>query len=312
MMNATHADRLPERVLITGGTGFIGTALARQLLAAGVRVSVLSRNANRATRHFEHQVTALESMAQIDAANPPEVIVNLAGKNLGEQRWSTRVKQQLIDSRVFTTQQVVDYIAHAEIKPDLLISGSAVGYYGARGDEALNEEAAPGNEFQSELCQRWEQTALQAEQYGVRVCISRTGVVMGQGGGALSGLQPMFRKGLGAVAGNGRQWLSWVHMQDLINMFLHFMGDDALSGPFNNTSPHPVTNRQFAKTIGKVLHRPVWLRMPGWAMHLLYGELAHLYVTGQKVIPNRHQQSGFDYQYPHIESALREAMQSTA
>lgn len=300
---------MPQRVLITGGTGFIGTALARQLLAAGVRVSVLSRNADRAARHFENRITALESMDQIDAANAPEVIVNLAGKNLGEQRWSADIKQQLIDSRVLTTQQVVDYIAHAEVKPVLLISGSAVGYYGARGDEALNEEAAPGNEFQSELCRRWEQTARQAEQYDVRVCISRTGVVMGRGGGALSGLEPMFRKGLGAVAGNGRQWISWVHMQDLIDMFLRFMVDDTLSGPFNNTAPNPVTNRQFAKTIGKVLQRPVLLSMPGWAMRLLYGEMAHLYVTGQKVIPNRHLQSGFEYHYPDIESALREAMQ---
>ncbi len=312
MMNEIQTDSLPERVLITGGTGFIGTALARQLRAAGVNVSLLSRNADRAVQHFDHRITAVESMAQIEATNAPEVIVNLAGKNLGEQRWNARVKQELIDSRVFTTQQVVDYIAQAKIKPALLINGSAVGYYGARGDEALNEEAAPGNEFQSELCRRWEQTALQAEQYGVRVCISRTGVVMGQGGGALSGLAPMFRKGLGAVAGNGRQWLSWVHMQDLINIFLRFMVDDSLSGPFNNTSPNPVTNRQFAKTIGKVLHRPVLLRMPGWAMHLLYGEMAHLYVTGQKVIPTRHLQSGFEYQYPDIDSALYEALQPTA
>ncbi|MFP3874735.1 MAG: TIGR01777 family oxidoreductase [Thiohalophilus sp.] len=312
MINATQADRLPERVLITGGTGFIGTALARELLAAGVGVSVLSRNADRAARHFEHRVTAVESMAQIDAANAPGVIVNLAGKNLGEQRWNPRVKQQLVDSRVSTTQQVVDYIAHAEVKPVLLISGSAVGYYGARGDEALNEEAAPGNEFQSELCRRWEQTALQAGQYGVRICISRTGVVMGRGGGALSGLEPLFRKGLGAVAGNGKQWISWVHMQDLIGMFLRFMLDDALSGAFNNTSPHPVTNRQFAKTIGNVLQRPVLLRMPGRAMRLLYGEMAHLYVTGQKAIPTRHLQSGFDYQYPDIESALRDALQPIA
>lgn len=307
-MSTTQANRLPERVLITGGTGFIGTALAEQLLAAGVSVAILSRNADRAARHFGQRVTALESLSRIDAANAPGGIVNLAGKNLGEQRWNASVKQQLVDSRVSTTQQVVDYIARAEVKPDLLISGSAVGYYGARGDEALNEEAEPGNEFQCELCRRWEQTALQAEQYGIRVCISRTGVVMGQGGGALSGLEPMFRKGLGAVAGNGRQWLSWVHVQDLINMFLRFMLDDALSGPFNNTSPNPVTNRQFAKTIGKVLHRPVLLRAPAWAMHLLYGEMAHLYVTGQKVIPDRHLQTGFDYQYPDIESALRDAL----
>jgi uncharacterized protein (TIGR01777 family) len=300
-----------EHVLITGGTGFIGTALTRRLLRMGSRVSVLTRNSAHAQDHFGGQVTTFVSMEDITPEDAPVVIVNLAGKNLGEQRWNTRVKDELVNSRVNVTQRVVDYIASADTKPQLLISGSAVGYYGARVDEELKEDAGPGNEFQSDLCRRWEEAALQAEQYGVRVCISRTGVVMGRGGGALSGLVPLFRLGLGAMAGSGRQWFSWVHLVDLVNMFIGFMQDTSLAGPFNNTSPHPVTNREFSQALGRALQRPVWLRSPGWAMHLLYGEMAHLFLTGQRVIPARHLQAGFDYCYPYIDAALEEALQDT-
>lgn len=293
--------------MITGGTGFIGSALAAHLLRRGARVSVLTRDAARASRHFHGRVGAVENLREL-GRDAPDTIVNLAGKNLGEERWSDRVKRQLVDSRVDTTLRVVDYIAAADVRPGLLISGSAVGYYGARGDRFLDEAAAAGDEFQSQLCQRWEAAARQAETFGVRVCISRTGVVIGPGGGALSGLVPMFRRGLGAVAGSGDQWISWVHMEDLIRMFLRFMSDDALTGPFNNCAPTPVTNRDFARTIARVLRRPVMLRAPGWAMRALYGEMAHLYLTGQRVIPKRHLDAHFVYAYPDIETAVRAAL----
>lgn len=296
-------------VLITGGTGFIGTALTEELLNSDYRVSVLSRDRSRAQGHFGGRVEAYESLEHVASHNAPEVIVNLAGKNLGDERWTDEVKEKLLASRLNTTQHVVDYIANAANKPKLLISGSAVGYYGARGEEVLTEASSPGDEFQADLCQRWEHTASQAEQYGVRVCISRTGVVLGRGGGALSGLAPLFKYGLGAVAGSGTQWLSWVHMHDLIRMFVQFMEDDALSGAFNNTAPNPVTNHEFSDAIGRALHRPVLLRAPALAMRAMYGEMAHLYLTGQKVIPQRHLQNGFQYRYPDIDSALAEALQ---
>lgn len=309
-MNGTAGTQGLERVLITGGTGFIGTALVGRLLGLGARVSVLTRDRERALGHFAGRVTVLESLQEAGGRDAPDVIVNLAGMNLGAERWSGTVKQQLVSSRVETTQRVVDYIARVTHRPRLLISGSAVGYYGARGDEVLNEESAPGDEFQSRLCEQWEHVARQAEQYGVRVCISRTGVVIGQGG-ALAGLTPLFRLGLGAVAGRGRQWLSWIHMDDLLDLFIRFMQDAALTGPFNNTAPDPVTNREFARAIGRELRRPVLLRIPGWAMRLMYGELAHLYLTGQRVVPARHLQSGFEYRYPDIESALHAVLEST-
>ena len=307
-MNESSTFSEVGRVLVTGGTGFIGTALCERLLEAGVPVSVLSRSAARAEKHFFGRVSAIESLEAVRPQEAPDVIVNLAGKNLGEERWSDEVKQELVSSRVRTTQHVVEYIATAGARPRLLISGSAVGYYGARGDEELDEYSVAGSEFQSELCRRWEDAALQARQYGVRVCISRTGVVMGQGGGALSGLAPMFRKGLGAVAGSGRQWVSWIHMHDLLDVFLLFMQDASASGAYNNTAPAPVTNHAFSHAIGRALHRPVLLRAPAFAMRLMYGEMAHLYLTGQRVIPARHLESGFGFRYPDIDSALRQAL----
>lgn len=293
-----------RRVLITGGTGFIGTALSERLLGAGVEVTVLTRDSARALDHFSGRVRAVERFEEIGDGEEPEVIVNLAGKNLGAERWNDKVKRELIASRVDSTQRVIDYIAVSSSKPRLLISGSAVGYYGARGDESLDEQEPAGTEYQSRLCAQWEQTAHRAEEFGVRVCISRTGVVLGRGGGALSGLLPQFRKGLGAVAGSGRQWVSWIQMQDLNDLFLRFMRDDSLHGAFNNTAPNPVTNREFATSIGRAVGRPVLLRAPGWLIRLAMGEMAHLYLTGQRVIPERHLQGGFRYRYPDIESAL--------
>ncbi len=308
-MNTAAPDATIRQVLVTGGTGFIGTALCRRLLDDGVRVSVLTRNRERARRHFQNQVAAFEHLGEIEAKDAPDVIVNLAGQNLGAKRWNEQTKRDMIASRVNTTRQVVDYIAHAEIRPKLLISGSAVGYYGARGDEELTEDAPAGDEYQSRLCVEWEQAAHDAETYGVRLCISRTGVVIGRGGGMLAGLTPMFRRGLGAIAGSGNQWVSWVHLEDLVALFLRFMHDETLVGPFNNTAPIPATNHELSGSIGHALHRPVLLRTPGWMLRILYGEMAHLYVTGQKVIPARHLQRDYDYQYPDIESAVREALQ---
>jgi len=297
-----------RHALITGGTGFIGTALGERLLGLGLGVSVLSRDRERAADHFAGRVRVLESLDEIEADNPPGVIINLAGKNLGEQRWDAEVKEQLIASRVDTTQQIVAWIARARTRPELLISGSAVGYYGARGNEPLTEDSAVGDEYQADLCRRWENAAESAEQYGVRVCLSRTGIVMGRDGGALAGLAPLFRLGLGAVAGSGRQWISWIHMHDLLEIFLLFMRDGSLSGSFNNTAPNPVSNHEFSRAIGRALHRPVLLRVPDWAMRLRYGELAHLYLTGQKVLPARLLQAGFGYRYPFIDPALQAAL----
>ena len=294
------------RVLVTGGTGFIGSAWCRRLLQAGERVDVLTRDRPRAERHFAGAVGAYESLAEIDPEQAPEVIVNLAGENLGSGRWNRARKRRFLRSRVGTTEDLVDYIAGAPRPPRLLISGSAVGYYGARGDARLSEGDPPGDEYQSELCRQWEAAAERARDHGVRVCLSRTGAVMGRGGGPLSGLVPQFCRYLGGFVGSGRQWISWIHIDDLLDSFQAFIDDDTLEGAFNNTAPEPVTNRDFARILGEVLGRPTPVWAPGWLLRLAMGEMAHLYLTGQRVIPQRHIERGVPYRYPDMRSALSE------
>lgn len=295
-------------VLVTGGSGFIGGALCRRLLAGGHAVSVLTRERQRAEQLFQGKVAAIESLDELPRETAPEAIVNLAGLSLGSGRWTERLKQEFIASRVGVTRQVISYIARTDRKPGILISGSAVGYYGARGDEELGEDAPPGNEYQSHLCKAWEAEALKAAQHGVRVCISRTGVVLGKGGGALSSLVSQFRLGLGGYVGSGRQWMSWVHIDDLVGIMLHLMADESLAGAFNSTAPNPETNRDFARKLAAALHRPALVWAPEWLLRLMVGEMAHLYVTGQKVLPSRLLESGYRFKFPELRAALADIL----
>lgn len=295
-------------VLVTGGSGFIGGALCGRLLAGGHAVSVLTRERQRAEQLFQGKVAAIESLDELPRETAPEAIVNLAGLSLGSGRWTERLKQEFIASRVGVTRQVISYIARTDRKPGILISGSAVGYYGARGDEELGEDAPPGNEYQSHLCKAWEAEAFKAAQHGVRVCVSRTGVVLGKGGGALSSLVSQFRLGLGGYVGSGRQWMSWVHIDDLVGIMLHLMADESLAGAFNSTAPNPETNRDFARKLAAALHRPALVWAPEWLLRLMVGEMAHLYVTGQKVLPSRLLESGYRFKFPELRAALADIL----
>lgn len=295
-------------ILVTGGTGFIGTALCRRLLSEDHRVAVLTRDGGRAQQHFQGAVTAVESMNELRTGSAPAAIVNLAGLSLGSGRWTEKRKHTFVAVRVGITRQVVDYIADAPRKPRVLVSGSAVGYYGARGDEELDEDSQPGNEYQSGLCKAWEAEALRARDHGVRVCLSRTGVVLGRDGGALSSLLPPFKLGLGGYVGSGRQWMSWIHIADLVAIMLHLIADESLCGAFNSTAPNPETNRDFAAKLGAALKRPAIMWAPGPAVRLLVGEMAHLYLTGQKVIPRKLLASGYKFQYPELSLALAEIL----
>lgn len=288
-------------ILITGGTGFIGTALCRRLHAEGHVVTVLTRDPARAEAHFQGLV---QVVGTLDEAKPPDAIVNLAGENLAGHRWNDRWREEFVRSRAGTTERLVDYIARTPRTPRVLVSGSAVGYYGARGDELLTEDSAPGREYQSELCRAWEEAARQAEALGVRVCRLRTGIVLGKNGGALKSLLPPFRLGLGGHLGDGRQWMSWIHMDDLVGIILHLLRQDSLQGAFNGTAPEPVTNREFVRALGAALHRPAFMPLPGFAVRLLVGGMAHLLLTGQKVLPVRTQAAGYDFRYPKLPQAL--------
>ncbi len=291
-------------ILITGGTGFIGRALCKSLAGEGHSITVLTRDTTRARYRLGPQPSLVTDLAGLTATNQPEAVINLAGQNLGSGRWNSELKAQFITSRVGVTRHVVDYIARMERPPRVLVSGSAVGYYGARGDEEIDENEPPGDEFQSDLCRQWEEEAQRAEPFGVRVCRLRMGAVLGNGGGALSGLVPQFQWGLGGYAGNGRQWLPWIHQADLVDIYKLMLTDETLSGPFNATAPTQVANKEFAQALGSVLGRPAWLPAPGWVVQMAIGEMSRLYLTGQRVVPKRLLESGFHFQYPALPEAL--------
>lgn len=287
-------------VLLTGGTGFIGQAVCQALLARGDRVTVLTRDPARA--RLPDAVALVDDLARV--AVPPQAVINLAGENLGARRWTAARKQRFIDSRAGTTRRLVQWMRALPTKPQVLLSGSAVGYYGARGEEALTEESAAAGEYQSRLCQAWEVEARAAEALGVRVCRLRIGVVLAPGGGALAPMRLPFLLGLGGHLGHGHQWMSWIHRADLVAMMLWLLDQRRLAGAFNAVSPQPVRNRKFARALGQALGRPVFLRVPAPVLRLLVGEMAHLLLTGQKARPARAQAEGFTFRFPDLAAAL--------
>ena len=243
------------------------------------------------------------------AQNPlrePDGIVNLAGENLGAHRWNEARKREFRDSRIGTTRRVVDWLRGRARRPAVLVSGSAVGYYGARGDEPLAEDASPGHEYQSDLCRDWEAEALKAEALGVRVCTVRIGIVLGPDGGAIAAMKLPFQLGLGGPLGDGRQWMSWIHRADLVALILWLLTCDACRGAYNATAPEPATNRAFARALGASLHRPAVLPMPAPVVRALVGEMAHLLLTGQKVLPRRALAEGFTFRFPVLATALQD------
>jgi uncharacterized protein (TIGR01777 family) len=288
--------------LITGGTGFIGTALTARLTSAGHRVTVLTRQ----RRPDQGQVSYIDELAALPAATVIDCVVNLAGASLAGARWSAAYKQTIIESRLQTTGHVVDLIQRLEHKPPVLLSASAIGYYGHHGDEVLDEEGAVAPGFSHELCRQWEAAACAAEGAGVRVCRLRLGVVLDADGGALEEMARPFHFGVANWLGDGSQWLSWVHREDVVNAirFLHDRSD--LRGPFNITAPEPVTSRGFCAALKQ--HYRTWLTapVPAPVMRLMVGEMAEeLLLQGQRVVPARLQDAGFTFAYPSLESALR-------
>jgi hypothetical protein len=288
--------------LITGGTGFIGTALTAGLTSRGHRVTVLTRQ----RRPGQGQVSYIEELSALPASTLIDCIVNLAGASLAGARWSAAYKQTIVDSRLRTTQRVVKLIQRLEHKPPVLISASAVGYYGHHGDEVLDEEGAVAQGFSHELCRQWEAAASAAEDAGVRVCLLRLGVVLDADGGALEEMARPFRFGVANWLGDGRQWLSWVHREDVVSA-IRFLAERAdLRGAFNITAPEPVTSRGLCTALKQ--HYRTWLTapVPAPVMRLMVGEMAQeLLLQGQRVVPARLQDAGFTFAYPGLDRALQ-------
>lgn len=295
------------RVLITGGTGFIGGHLVKALLTRGDEVVVLSRRPSSA--ELDARVAVYSELGQIRGA--VDAVVNLAGAPIADKRWTDKRKALLRESRLQTTAQLVEWLSRLESKPEVLVSGSAIGYYGSQGDRELDEEAEVRTDFAHQLCADWEATALRARESGVRVCLIRTGVVLGHGG-ALSKMLPPFRLGLGGPIGSGRQWMSWVHIDDEVAAILHLIDHKTLEGPFNLTSPRPATNEEFSKTLASVLGRPCVFRVPAPVMKLMMGEASDLVVKGQRVVPVKLLRSGYSFRYTDLKPALTQVLRASS
>jgi uncharacterized protein (TIGR01777 family) len=232
-------------------------------------------------------------------------VINLAGEPIPAKRWTAAQKEKIRSSRINTTRALVVAMGKAKKKPSLLISSSAIGYYGPRGDEAVVEESEPGNDFVSQVCVQWEEEAQNAESFGVRVVCLRTGIVIGKGGGALAKMVLPFKLFAGGPIGSGRQWVSWIQLEDEVGLIVHLLQKEEASGAVNATAPVPVTMKVLCQTLGKVLHRPCWAPVPAFALRVLMGEMADVVVTGQRVLPAKAQQLGYTFKYPDLTEALR-------
>jgi uncharacterized protein (TIGR01777 family) len=295
-------------ITITGANGFIGRRLVQLLSAKGHTLRALCR---RPVADFPAGVEV--SLWDAMGGPPPEAslrdadaVIHLAGEPVS-QRWTAEARRRIRDSRVVGTGNLVQVLAGLPRKPRVLICSSAIGYYGSRGDELLTEDSAPGNDFLAEVCTAWEGAARTAESLGVRVVPVRTGVVLARHGGALAQMLPPFRVGVGGRFGTGRQWMSWIHLDDLCEMY-SFALDHAVSGALNGVAPQPVTNTDFARELGAVLHRPSLFPVPELVLRLLLGEMSGMLLGSQRVLPRAAEQAGFRFRYGQVAAALADAM----
>ncbi|GAA5172336.1 MULTISPECIES: TIGR01777 family oxidoreductase [Halomonadaceae] len=295
------------RILITGGSGFVGRLLCRRLARDGHELMVLSRTPDSARQGLPEGCDIRDTVAAF-AQREPEAIVNLAGEPIAGKRWSEAQKRRLFDSRLSVTQQLVDLCRQSSTPPRVMISGSAMGYYGDQGQRAVDETTSPNEEFAHRLCAQWEAKAHEAERHGVRVVLLRTGLVLDAGGGALAKLLPAFRMGLGGRFGDGRQFMPWIHREDHVRSIEFLLDHDTLSGAFNASAPHPVRNAEFAATLARQLHRPALMPVPAPLLQLGLGEMSHLLLSGADMRPRRLLDAGFRFNYETLDAALADIL----
>lgn len=298
------------KVVVSGGTGFIGRALCRSLVRQGMGVTVFSRNPLHGKAVLDPSVTIVEwdgmtsGMWETELASATAVI-NLAGAPIAEGRWTPKRKRLIVDSRVNATRLLVRAISRLTHKPRVLISASGIGFYGTSQDRLFDERNGPGSDFLADLCVSWEQVALAVQSAGVRTVCLRIGMVLDTDGGALAKMLPPFRAFVGGPIAPGTQWVSWIHRADLIGLIEWSLRNEQVSGPVNAVAPGPVTMRTFCKALGEVLSRPSWFPVPEFALRLVFGELASFLTTGQRVVPKVALEGGYQFRFPELDSALR-------
>lgn len=296
------------KILITGATGLIGQRLTQALLNQSHHITALTRSPQRATKILGPQVELLNSLDGLSSLDGFEAVINLAGEPIADKRWTAAQKQKLCDSRWQLTAQIAELIKASAKPPTVMISGSAVGYYGDQGQALVTEERSPHQEFTWQLCSRWETLALKAQSANTRVCLLRTGVVLSSEGGALAKMVLPFRMGVGGPFGNGQQYMPWIHIDDMLNATLFLLNQPALKGPFNMVAPTPVRNQQFSEQLAKVLHRPCFMRVPTVAVRCLMGESAVLVLGGQQAVPQRLIDAGYQFRYSTLQPALEKVI----
>jgi len=299
------------KVLVTGATGFVGKVLVQKLQQNGDKVVVLTRNIAKAAiilgRDCDYyQWADSNSLPPVEAFENVDGIVNLMGENIGAKRWSDEVKSRIYHSRIDGTKKLAECISQLGARPRVLVSSSAIGIYGSWGEEEITENSSLGDDFLATVCKDWEKEAVNAEKFGLRVVLIRTGIVLGRGGGALQQMLPIFKLGLGGPLGNGHQYMSWIQIEDLCSMYIEALHRDSISGAFDGTAPYPVTNKEFTRTLSKVLKRPAIFPAPAFAIKKLFGEMSTLILDGQKVLPTKFKEVKFRYRYPTLDMALKE------
>lgn len=292
-------------IFFTGGTGLIGSALIETLSSQGHSVTVLSRDVSKAKIKLGEKVSYCASLDTLQSLDGYDAVINLAGESIAKKRWTKKQKEKLCNSRWNITRRLTELIKLSHTPPRLFISGSAIGYYGAQRDNVINENSEPHDEFTYQLCKKWESLAMAADGRHTRVCIIRTGIVLSNKGGMLSMLTLPFKAGLGSVLGSGKQYISWIHINDMVNGIIFLLDTPEARGPFNFSSPNPVTNKRFCNVLSTTLYRPRIFHIPSFLVKMAMGESATLIVDGQRAIPQHLLDLHYRFSFEHLDEALK-------
>ena len=294
------------KILITGGTGLIGSNIAKALIAEyhNINITILTRNASLTKNFSSIQIKYIDGFNNLD--NDYKVIINLAGEPINKGRWTDNKKARILSSRIDITKKLIEYISKLEKKPELLISGSAIGFYGSHETQIFNEDSKAADDgFTHQLCQGWENIANEAKDYGVRVVNLRTGIVLAKEGGILKEMLLPFKLALGCQIGDGKAWMSWIHIKDLCNIIMYIINNKNIEGPVNGVAPNPLQNREFSKSLAKALNRPMFLTMPSFIVKIMFGEMGEtLLLNGQRVLPNKITKAGYSFEFDNLKKAL--------